>query len=379
MMRLSYYSLVVGVALGGLSLGCASDTTGPAPTDPAHLYSQLTLNHHAITMAVPHPYDTLQLTATLSAATGTALGDTGMTTWTSSDSSSVYVSSTGLLTALAPTVGVFVVARHTIGQLTHADTAVVNVNASASNSELAQLTLQLSDTLYYDVVEQAIFTPTALDAQGNTIPNVVFRVSPGTPEILDTASGLGMTLMSSYNFFLFQRRAAGHARLIVEATVYGTSRVETIPFTVGWLHQALVGVQPQHRAGSQTLSGVFILSEDTIAVNGIVVWQTALPGQMPIDVVFDDSMAVQGVDSATFQTGVGAYLGSTGSVIPMQGGGNIPTFAGLDTLSVNQNGFAFTSPATRARSFPVAGTYRYHSVLYGTTGIIHVLPEFQVP
>lgn len=45
------------VATLGTSVGCSHDTTGPGLTDAAHLYYQLVLNHHAITLALTAPYD----------------------------------------------------------------------------------------------------------------------------------------------------------------------------------------------------------------------------------------------------------------------------------------------------------------------------------
>jgi len=102
-----------------------------------------------------------------------------------------------------------------------------------------------------------------------------------------------------------------------------------------------------------------------------VVWNNELPG-LAVDVVFDDSAAVQAADSATFLDG---FCGIFQLCIPTQGGGNIRAFAPLDTGSLAGR----DTLGVRARSFPTSGTYHYHSALYGTSGIIHVLPEVQVP
>jgi hypothetical protein len=364
-LRVPAVVLVLGVGASLCTVGCAGDTTGPALSDPAHLYWQLTLNHHAITLALTAPYNTLQLVATPSTAKGTPLVDSGATTWTVSDTS-VQVSATGLLTAIAPATGVTIVAQRTIGNITNVDTAVVNVNDTTVIPHVATLALDPVPTVFglpvYDLFGQISFTATALDARGDTIPGVAIRVTSVTPNILPSCH---------LCFGEFQREAVGHAQLVAEATVYGVRKVDTLPFTVGWWHHVVVDVLPQYPTGSRTALGVFAPAEDTVAAGGAVIWNNELPG-LAVDVVFDDSSAVQVVDSATFLNG---YCRIFQLCIPTQGGGNIRAFAPLDTGSLK----GLDTLGVRARSFPTPGTYHYHSALYGTSGIIHVLPEFQVP
>lgn len=366
----------VGLLSAGLtlcSLGCASDTTGPAPLNPVHGYWQLTLNHHAITLALTPPYNMLQLVATPSTAAGTPLADSGVTTWTTSDTS-VQVSPTGLLTAIAPATGVTLTVSRTIGTVTNTDMAVVNVNDTTSVPHFATLTLQQSlstrlDTLYLDIYGIRGFVPAALDPNGDTIPNVVFSIISATPSVLSSGGQLTFSQGAEQQF---GGNAYGHALMIAEATVYGIRRVDSLPVTVGWLHNALVGVHAQTPAGSRTPIGVFVPSEDTVAVGGTVLWKNELPGHALVDVVFDAPTAVQPADSATFLDG---FASTFGLVFPTQGGGNIPAFAPLDTGSLQGQ----DTLGVRARRFPTAGTYHYHSGLYGTSGVVHVLPELQVP
>lgn len=361
-----------------VSLGCASDTTGPVPVDSAHGYWQLMLNHHAITMALTPPYDTLQLTATLSTATGTLLNDSGVTTWTTSDTS-VQVSSTGLVTAIAQATEVTLTARHTIGTITNTDTAIINVNDTVSVPQFAALSLQPNtaplDTVRRDLFGAWIFTASALDPTGTLIPNVVFRVMSATPTVLSTFSPDYIQGSTGYYF----KQRAGHARMVAEATVYGVRRVDTLPVTVGWWRNILVDVRPTVPAGNRTVVGVFAPQEDTVAAGGTVIWQNTLPG-LPIDILFEDSAVPQPVDSASFLDGLA--VNSFALIVHTEGGGNIPAFRADSVCQggLNPNGscglWLFT---VHARRFPVAGTYRYHSGLYGTSGVIHVLPEFQVP
>lgn len=350
----------------GVCLGCASDTTGPQLQDPSHLYYAITLDRHAITLALVPPYDTLHLQATLHTAMGGVLADSDSTSWTTSDSSTVQVNSTGLLTAVAPATGVLVVARHTRGLVTNADTAVINVNDVPTVPRLDTIVLQPNPTPfgfpYYDLIGGIQFIPSALDTHGDTIANVAFHLTSATPAILAPRGPSNET---------YVRQSTGHALLIADATVYGVRKVVSFPFTVGWWHQVVVEVLPRIPAGGRTPIATFFPAEDTVAAGGAVIWRNELTGQS-VDVVFDDSNAVQAVDSATFLEGEAQAIGD---VVPTQGGGNIPPFAPLDTGALKGR----DTLGVRARRFPTAGTYRYHSVLYGTSGVIHVLPEFQVP
>ena len=375
-------SLLMSVLAG---LGCASDTTGPALVAAGQLYQQLTLNHHAITLALTSPYDTLQLIATPYAASGAVLPDSSATTWTTSDSSSVRVSATGLLTARTVATQVLVIASRTIGRVTQHDSTLVNVTDTTTIPRFARLALSFPDTaplnggLQSQAKENQLFgvylgLPAALDPQGDTIPNVLIRVVSTDPIVLQNNFAFG--LIASYyiaggDAIAFLRGVAGHTQIIAEATVYGVRRVDTLAMTVGWWQNGVVTVLPRYSGGSTIPIGTFSPSVDTIAMGGTVAWVNVLPG-LPIDVVFDDSTAVQAVDSATYFFGRACFLRVC---IPTQGGGNIPRFAPVDTGVLRGN----DTLGVRARRFPIAGTYHYHSVLYGKAGSIVVLPESSVP
>ena len=359
----------------GTGFGCSGDTTGPAPITSASQYWRLVLNHHAITLALTPPYDTLHLTATPYAAVGTPMTDTGVTTWTTSDSSSVQITQGGVLTGKASASMVVIIASRMIGLVRRADTAVVNVNTITSVPSFAALTLtpdlRAGGLPLYDVFGFVEFVPSALDDQQRSIPNVVFRVRSLTPAILGGATvdwkdcALWTEQETPSDFDCFTARSIGHAVILADATVYGTHRVDTLDFAVEWKHVGVVQVIPQFRSNSRTPVPVFRPVDDTIAVGGTVAWKNILAG--PIGIVFDDSAEIQPADSATFLDGFASIFGL---VIPAQGGGNIPPFAPLDSTHGND------TLGVRARRFPIAGTYRYHSALYGTSGVIHVLPEF---
>lgn len=360
----------------GVSSGCANDTTGPAPVPPDRLYTHLTLDQHAITLASAAPNNTVQLMATPYTATGAVIQDTSRATWTSSDTTSVQVSPTGVLTAIAPTTGVQVIASRQIGMVTYTDTAIVNVNLVTTPIPVAsRVTLTPTTCLYGNPVvcnlqQYFAFIPTVFDQQGDTIANAEIRIRTITPAILLANHFLseGASVWTSGAHVNWPTYAGGTAVLIIDATVYNTRITDTVSLPVPWPQQRLVEIVPRAQQGG-ILLGTFTPTEDTIGVGGIIIWQNALPGTALADVVFDEPGAAQAVDSATF---LGGYGQNYGIVIPNDGGGNIYSFTPLDTATIFGNPKVI--PAARARRFTVPGTYHYHSALYGTSGSVQVVP-----
>lgn len=373
----------VGVLLWSV-LGCASDTTGPAQIPPAQLYYQLTLDQHAITLALTPPYDTVTLVATARAATGDSLPG-GNTVYTVAarggfPDTNVTVSANGILRAIAPDAEVFVIARQTRGQVTLEDTALVMVNPVNPVPRPATLTLQANPYIFgflpsYELNGVIQFVPSVVDSQGVTLSNVAISEASATPTILVLTEGVKTWWTGELSApFVRGPAAPGHARVVATATVYGVRLTGTLPFVVGWQRHTVVDIVPHVPAGSRTPLGVFTPLDDTIAAGGVVYWRNDLPGYDSVDVVFDDPAAAQAVDSASNLDGFAQnFSGGAGWVIPQQGGGNIPPFAPVDTTLGND------TLGVRARSFSAVGAYPYHSVRYGTRGVIHVLPEFQVP
>src|SRR5690242_5417028 len=95
-------AVVVGIMLGVGVGGCGHDAMSPAFDPLTQQFWAARLNHHAITMALTPPYNTLQLTVTPLTLTGAPLGTNGTVVYTSSDTT-VQVSPTGVLTAIGLT------------------------------------------------------------------------------------------------------------------------------------------------------------------------------------------------------------------------------------------------------------------------------------
>ncbi|MGH7514163.1 MAG: Ig-like domain-containing protein, partial [Gemmatimonadales bacterium] len=119
---------LASIIVAGLIVGCRSDEL-QAPLNPegASAYWALALDHQAITLSTAASYETIQLTATPRTVTGDPIGGLGAVTFTSSNAEAVQVDANGLVTALAPTFGVIVIAKLKANGITHADTATVVV------------------------------------------------------------------------------------------------------------------------------------------------------------------------------------------------------------------------------------------------------------
>ena len=361
----------------GVGTGCASDTTGPALRTPAQLSWQLVLNHHAITLSLTPPYNTIQLTTTAWSATGAPLTDTTPTVYSVDYSSaqcgcqSVTVSPTGVLASdgIDPDANVLIIATRQVGGVTLADTAIVNINDVSPGPPAKSLAMQLSIDSANVPASRGFLTasPVGVDSLGDTIPNVIVHVTSTTPQTVSV-----VYCFSGFCAFSVQHSHPGRTRLIADATIYGTTVTDTVLLTVAWPNWANVAILPTTGANGHTI-GFFSHPDDTVGTGAMIAWINALSGQ-PADVVFDDPTNVQSADSVAFRHNFNNW------VIPTQGGGNIaPWTTQIDTIGYYNGHVPQTVALARARTFPVPGTYPYHSTLYGTAGVIHVLPPFQVP
>jgi hypothetical protein len=119
--------ILVLVACGG----AMSDTVAP-PTQARELdYWALRFVDRAINLSVAAPTNTLQLVVVPQNAAGTPLTGVTATPTFEVRSSAVEVSATGLLTARSVATRIPVIARLQIGTVTHVDTAIVSITATA--------------------------------------------------------------------------------------------------------------------------------------------------------------------------------------------------------------------------------------------------------
>lgn len=329
------------------ALGCGSDPAAPTPAhEGSHLYWALTFDQHALNLSTAAPYDTARITATAFASTGEPLPDAPAPTYRSGDPERLQVSGDGFLRAIGAGTAIPLVAELTIGNIKHTDTALVDITTDPAPPTLASFSIHPipGDSAIWEANQLENFTmygPRMIvphDADGNVISGlaVYFASSDTTTARIDRQTGE------------LNGIRPGQVLITASTTAYGAVKADTVPFTITMPAAMAVVVRPTNYDAPEA-DVMFEPRGVTIAAGGTVLFLRGIFSP-PIEITFDDTTNV--AEDHLF-----CYCGS----------GNIPAFGG-DTLDPFTNG-------VRARSFPVPGTYVFHtSTLNGATGSIVVEP-----
>jgi plastocyanin len=346
---------LASIIVAGLIVGCRSDALeAPLNPDGASAYWALALDHQAITLSTAASFETIQLTATPRTVTGDPIGGLGAVTFTSSNAEVVQVDANGLVTALAPTFGVIVIAKLKANGITHADTATVVVT-EGSPPTLASFSIHpvapdsAKFALNGSLTEQfRSLIPTALDASDAPIFGLPVRFKSLDPTVA-TIDPSGGTITGV---------RTGAVTFIATTTAYGVTLADTLPFEIGLplkvqvviRDSLLVSVPSPNRFAPRTV---------TIGTGGVIEWLNAT--RTPVDVTFDDPTNVAAAPEWENCLYYGAPCDS----------GNIAPFAWTnldDFLDQVMN-------ERRVRRFAVPGTYHYISTNFGMDGTILVVDE----
>jgi plastocyanin len=310
----------------------------------------------------------VQLAATPYNALGEVLSGLDRVTFVAADSgdSTVTVDSTGLVTARYTTRNLnsatHIIAKLRSGNVTLADTAVIQVTATPPAAALATFTLQPSVGQGTSCNYNAVGTP-FVENCGTLVVNA--KDSLGT--ILSSASK--HTLVIAYRTLnpliatinesgTIKELDTGRVTFTASTWAYGVAMQDSLRYVISWPRYNTVRIKRITPVNSLTPVLVFDPMATIIAAGGTVTWNNLYA--QSTDVVFDDPAAV---DSGCLflLCGAGTFRAS--------GVGNIPPFYTDPTFadtSVFAGGFV-------SRSFPVAGTYHYHSRLFpSSSGVIYV-------
>ncbi len=335
-------AVFLGATSTMFALACGADyVTVPQPSGSGRLFASLVLDHHAIALSTSAPFNSIQLTAAALNAQGEPLEGAGHATFSLSDTGSVSITPEGMLTAKAPATGVQVIATLTDGNLTHKDTAYVNVNDVATPPVLASFSIQ---PLPGDSAKTAALDafglfglkpllPQAADASGTPIDGlpVFFATADPTVATVDPVAGIVTGVRP------------GTVKIRATTTAYGVTMSDSLVLTITPPLIGLVAAQPRTPVGSSTPVLEWAPGTIEVSAGGTVLFFTQSTDK-DIDVVFDDPSNV-----------VESFLAPAG-------GGDIPPFR-----AVPDQGGAFV-----ARAFPVPGSYNYHSTTFDTHGTIVV-------
>lgn len=335
-----------------VALGCAGDAAvaPPPATNVDSLYWALTLDHRAVTLSTVAPYDTIRLTATPRNAHGEPLSGLPAPSFTSLDLDRAQVSADGLVHVIRTGAGVPVVATLVVGNVRHADTVMMNVTSTDTPPALTSFSIHPDaiDTVAAAAGEYQSISVRARGADSAQITglSVYYESLDRTVATIDRSSGL------------LQPTRPGHVTVIATATAYGITKADTLPVTVGYpVGGIIINVQPQKDASGHMVNG-FAPSDITVGVGAILFFSNNTG--VATDLTFDDptNVAQDDRDCAFLP-----WFCGTGSIDAWARDPNDPT-----SLS-----------ATRARRFPVPGTYTYHSTIFGTTGRIVVVDPRTLP
>jgi hypothetical protein len=367
-------SLSLSLSVTLLSLGCGSDATAPAGVEQDG-YWALELNHHAITLSLAASNNQLKLAAVPLTINDDTLYTQNKVRYTSNDSS-VIVDSTGLLTARLTRLGVKVIASLTVandrGQaVTLADTAVVNVNDPPAPVPVAttlQITTPGDSATFSPVPGMVGFTVTVLDASHHPLTddnpyNVFCRSS--NRNVSDFGRG-------KINYFQPGSSAnlPGTTTIVCRATIYGVSLTDSLPIRIGPPLLTKITVDTQLVASGPP-NVVVSTAVVQIGVGGIIEWDNN--SAQTVDLVFDDSTALQSVPASERVIGSG-ILGITCYAARNC---NLPSPAGNVVLLPSLSRTFKNGVGRDFRKFPVAGTYPYHSATFpNVAGTIIVSSEW---
>lgn len=337
----------VAVALVLVVSGCAPDAAvAPPPkvNDPS-VYWALALDHHAVTMSTVAPYDTIRLTATPRTADGTPIDTLPAPTYTSLDLERAQVSADGLVRVIKGGNNIPVVATLAVGNLRHSDTAFINVTEVTTPPVLDTFSIHPVPPDSAKTAAAKLIVPRATTADGTPITglSVYYTVSDPTTATIDRSLGLLAGVR------------AGQVTVIASATAYGVTKADTVTYKIGNPIAGILNITAQKNASGQTID-VFKPNEMLLGPGAmvLVVSQTSVP----TDITFDDPTNVAQVDEYCHPP--------ISTILPhMCGSGNIEAFAKDPDDQSGTSGL-------RARSFPVPGTYHFHSTIFGTTGTIVV-------
>jgi len=338
-------ALVVLAGLGMAACGGDPAVTPPPQSNPETMYWQLTLNVHAATMSTAAPYDTIQLVATPRTVHGTPITDLERPTFTSMDLDRVQVDSSGLVHVFGTGDGVLIVASLEDHNVLHADTLVLNITDASPPPTMASFTIHPApgDSAKSAAGSGGVVTARAFTADSTPIPDIstYYSVSDITTATIDRSSGVIAPVHP------------GSFTVYATTQTYGVTKVDSLLYTIGHPIALFLNITPKVGSNGQTIP-VFTPDSVVLGPGARVVFQNQ--NGPATDVTFDDptNVAMDPLYCLFFPITCGS-----GNIAPWTYDPNDPS--GLSIW--------------RVRNFPVPGTYRYHSALFGVTGVIVIADE----
>lgn len=350
--------------LAGLILtACAHPDAAVAPSGSASdFFATFSAKESSVNLALTAPYDTIQLHPTVRFADGTTVPDSIV--YTPSDST-ITVTPGGLVTAKFVTTTVATVTA-SVKHRGQTRTIVVRVQVRQTVPPVrptgltirtvagAPPHLPLLDTTALG--GQTFLELSVSDRHGAPIPN---------PDIVFDVRSSDTTIAAITQEGFVTARKTGHVTFYMTTNAYGAHLVDSLPFTITAKQYGGYTIHSPTNANDPWPS--WIMSGDTvrIAAGGDVEWTQE--GTVVVDILF--------ADTTRMDSSAGSWVG----LLPASGRGNI-TALGVGNVDPN-DGLALILATTRARRFPVVGTYPFTVAIHDPSvsthlnGVIVVCPN----
>jgi hypothetical protein len=165
---------------------------------------------------------TQQLTATPLDPTGAPIPELPAPTFVSLDPAHVTVSSTGLVTGVAVTPGVSVVASLKVNGVTNTDTTVIAV--TPTTSVLGTFRIDTTGPFFIDKGSTKFVMPIVNDDHGIRLANQPVKYTSLNPLLATVQGGAGSLVITA--------NAVGQVRIAATTTAYGVTKVDTVAYTI---------------------------------------------------------------------------------------------------------------------------------------------------
>lgn len=284
------------VLLMGMLAACGTDAVGPTPPTADQVFWALSLNRHAVNMALQQPYDTVQLVAVPRTSSGTLIETSAPVTYAASDST-VTVTPAGLVTAHYLTGHTKVIARQTVRGITLADTVDVQVSEDPLAAPLATLSIQP-----YNADGEPFGSKMAMDCtsdiEGCPFLSLQATIGTGDPatDTVCNAYGCREPLLVRYTSSDptvalvhpagdVEAVGPGRVTFYVSTFAYGIAKTDSIAFSVGYPSRVLSVLTADNSQHPTILdvpgSGINVL---TLTVGGRLAVQNSIGGGQKLEV-----------------------------------------------------------------------------------------------
>jgi hypothetical protein len=326
---------------------CGSDAPSAPPTvgDLDAVFHGVTLTDHAIMLGPDAPYDTLTIGVMAYNGNGVPLADVPTPVFESTDPVSVSVSPDGVITGHIAGKSASVIASLTIGGVTLADTAMVQVALAAPSLSSFSVAILAPDSAKMAAGRTKTITT---HATGTNLMNTRVYYQSSDPKIITFKQNRSYsTAYSTVNRLATSPYAVapGNVRLYASATVGGVRYRDSVDIIIGYPISATVLVTPMRDRNGDPVY-VANPSNITLGLGGTISWYVSTPSY---GIVFSDT---------TFPKATGKGDNADGNIAPWVSDGGI-----------------FSPNAQQSRRFLRPGHLTFYSPENGISGEITIVDD----